>query len=227
MKDEKILVDNGRDQMARFESDIQTTIDRCQALLDTFHLFQDLKTITTEEEFVELIKDPEGYFDNVIVSSVKLDIVGRAKVVPSALAPLVGIDREGWLNIVAGQPVNEGCKPCGKSRIKKGQTAISYQDYLHDKQYICFSDGAFFQNIQELDKKRESYRLYVTNDKQKEVYLHWHSFCDILNAHREKGYCLEQETQSFAQKAGLRYSYATNKFHVDEKLLTAEILKLK
>jgi hypothetical protein len=224
---EKILVSKNLDAVGKFQREVEYVRDKANELIGVFHAFQPWEKITSLPDFIKLCSDPKKTFDETLIANVEIKAVGL-RPDPARLADLFNISRDEFMNLVAGMPVNETeCKPCQKARIRKGEKSIDLVDFEKYQEFLIFKDGAFELDNEAVKVKTESFAIYAETPQQIEVVEHWQRFCEILNKHREKGFCRdEQITQEFAQKAGLSFSEATFKFHVPEQTLVSEIFKL-
>ena len=181
----RILIWNDKNAGNAFEKDVISTAEKCNSLIEAFQSFQDWKKIDTLQDWIDLVTDPGKYFDTVLITSVNLPTGGK-QANPEVLARLVQVDRENYLNIVAGKPIAEGCKPCQKMKIKRGQTAISLSIYKQYQEYLIFNSG-FTLNEESISKKKEDFRIFAETEKQLNYYNHFVDLAKILNEHIEIG----------------------------------------
>lgn len=75
-----------------------------------------------------------------------------------ALAKLLAIERDSYLNLVAGLPVTDlACVPCKKMKVRKDTTAIrpeQYQQYAH---HMIFNSGNFTINEETISNHKDSF----------------------------------------------------------------------
>jgi hypothetical protein len=184
MKD-RILIWNDKNAGNAFEKEVQSTAERCNSLIEAFESFLEGQKISTYQEWIDLCTSPEDYFDKILLASVDLKISGNKKPSPDALSKLVQVDRENYLNIVAGKPIAEGCKPCQKMKIRKGSTAISLSSYKQYQDYLIFNSGNFTINEEIITKKKEDFKIFAETEKQLKYYSHFVDLAKILNEHIE------------------------------------------
>lgn len=201
MRDRKLIWES-KSEATAFEKSVVDTAERCNSLIETFESFQDWMKITTHAEWLELVTDPGTYFDTVLLANVNLSTGGR-QVDPEALSKLVQIDRDSYLNLVAGKPVSDGCKPCQKMKLKRGSTAISLSGYLSDKDYLIFESGQFYLNTEAIEIKKESFKTYLENQNQVEYYQHYLNLGKILNDHIRIGNLGPIQIRELAKITGL------------------------
>lgn len=226
----KILLNEGKDQALAFQQAVQNVMTRSNELIDAWHKWQDFDQVETYDDFLTLINDPVARMDQLLISSVDINIAGgKTKIVPAALAPMLGIDYESWLNLVAGKPIKLDCEPCRKTKIRKGQSVISLQEFKQYEKYLAFQNSRFVVADQAVKEKQETFAVYTTSEQQNELHEFWENACNTLNQLHTKGYFgntafinLQKELQN-----RLMYSYGDNQLHVNESLLTNEVLKIQ
>ncbi|MBN1118229.1 MAG: hypothetical protein JXA77_13555 [Bacteroidales bacterium] len=179
---EKVLISEGRDKAEAFTKDVNEVLEGCNSLINIFHEFQDLTHITTEEEFIELVTDPKEYLDRFLIAAVDLRTTGKAKIDPEQLARLLSIDRDNYLNLVAGIPVTEDCEPCRKvKKVRRGQLAIDLHNYQEYSSYLVFNSGIFTKNIPAIEEKKKSFRVYADSPEALQLVEHYENLCQTLN----------------------------------------------
>ena len=182
MEKRKLIWENKSETIA-FEKDVISTAERCNSLLEIFESFQEWKKITTHSEWLELVGDPGEYFDEVLLANVNMSAGGR-KPDPETAAKLFGIDRDNYLNMVAGKRIVESeCKPCQKLKIRKGTSAISLYQYQSNQDYLTFDSGRFYLNADAIEQKKEGFKIFLETEKQAEYYNHFVNLAKILNEH--------------------------------------------
>ena len=226
MEKRKMIWENKGEAIA-FEKLIVNTMERCNSLIETFELFQDWKRIESLEDWIELISNPQEYFDSVLLASVNLSTGGR-QADPKALARLVQIDRESYLNIVAGKPIAEGCKPCQKMKLKKGTSAISLYQYQSNQDYLTFDSGRFYLNGVTIAKKKEDFKIYADTPSRIEVVNFWQSLCNSLNQYHDKYHINNEDKRLIGKALKLQLSEGfEGTFVINNHALSNEILNTK
>jgi hypothetical protein len=185
MNDKKILIWIDESAKRNFETNVLEVQQRCNELIDLFETFQEWQKVTSYKNWIDLITDPGGYFDKVLLSSVNLSISGNKSPDPGELAKLVSVDRENYLNAVAGKPVKDDCIPCQKTRIRKGKIVISYETYKQYQDFLIFDTGNFYPNQEAIDRKAESFKIWAETDSQISIYELWQNLCKVLNEYDE------------------------------------------
>lgn len=191
---DKVLVFRDLKRADQLRDTVAEVADRCNELTDLFNAFQPWQRITSVAEFEQLVADPAAYFDAVIIENVKITAAGRS-VNAAAAADLFDVDREAFLNIAAGVPVNNPeCKPCAKLRMKPGQRIITANTYNSYSELLEFVDGLFSPDFAALEREVLKYDLYAETDQQREVVEHFDGLCSILNEHKMR-YGLKQSKE--------------------------------
>ena len=126
-----------------FEKDVIAAQLNCNKLIEIFETFQPFQQVRTLKDWLTLVTDPVKTFDDLVISNVNLKVTGTVKIDPAAVAKMISVDRENYLNLVAGKPLKSDCEPCKKISIKKGQTAITLSEFRRYADYLLFIDGGF------------------------------------------------------------------------------------
>ena len=127
---EKKLIYQDRHKRATFEQAVNETVTECNELIVIFEEFQPFMRISSIEDFEILVADPGALFDNLLLENIEIKAAPGMAADPGQLAKLFNLDRENFLNVTAGKPVQrESCIPCQKMRLKPGQSAISPARY--------------------------------------------------------------------------------------------------
>lgn len=135
----------------------------------------------TEDFAWQLVSDPVGQFDELvrINSSIKgvagkpLDIV--------ALAKLLNIDREGWLNdckILIPGSVNQ--------YARQGTTAVYKLSEAH-RPLVSWQEGKFILNEKALAEQLEAYKVYASTPEQIAEVEFWQGVAYTFNCLLTKG----------------------------------------
>jgi hypothetical protein len=182
MKNKEIWYDkNGAEA---FERDVLEELQRCNELADLAEAFQPWQKITSIEDWRDLATDPAGWFDAVLLSNVTLSTGGR-QADPEALARLISIERDNYLNAVAGKPVADGCVPCQKTKFRKGSMAISLNQFNQYKDFLIFDEGRFHLNRDTIKRHKETFKVVLNTDIKVNYYSHYQDMARILNEHIE------------------------------------------
>lgn len=225
---QKILISENRSKVQDLESRVESVMKSAGELIDTFHAFQGWKRIETEEDLFKLLKDPLGMFDDVIISNVHFASTGNLRPNAQILADLFSIERSDYRNMVSGFPVSEDCQSCRKIKSRSRKRSVSLEEFLQFKNFILFDKGKLSLNEDALSAKKESFRIFAETPDQVSLYNYWHSVCDTFNSLILRGYLSMDGVNAIQKSLGGRitFSYATNKLHLNEDLLTNEIMRL-
>ena len=226
---EKILIYTNQGQITEFQKEIKSAQLKCNNLITVFEAFQPWAKIQIIEQWYDLVNDPEKTFDQTMLKAIDLKASGGVTPSPEAVAKMFDIQRENYLNMVAGKPViDPECKPCQKLKKIKGTTAITYSEYKSYESFLIFDSGSFTLNESRINEAKEKFNVYASTPKRVETYNFWLNVCSTLNALQEKNYvgieCL-LAFQKYLQNR-VMYSYATGKLHLNEEILMNEILKI-
>jgi hypothetical protein len=138
---EKIVLNENREQVMAFKRSVQDVIERSNELINRWHLFQDFQQISSYADFLELIRDPVGLLDKLLIGAVNIKSIGTAKLNPEVIASMLNIDRESWVSIIEGKQVKTDCIPCRSMKIRKGKKAITLMEFQQYQEYITFQAG--------------------------------------------------------------------------------------
>lgn len=203
---EQILINERKHKCADLQRQVETTVRRCQDLIDAFHAFQDWKQIETIEDFIQLISDPAKYFDEVLLSNVDLKSTGNRRPDPGHVAKIFDIDRNSWLNLVAGVTIKTDCEPCKKIKIRKGQTAISLSEFSSSSKYLFFDSGKFYLNQEAIDATKETFKVYAISPEQIRIVKHYRDLVTVINDHFKLGLCGWDALEKTAKSLNLLYA---------------------
>ena len=221
-----IYTDNHK--RATFEKAVNETIEGCNNLTEAYHSFQPFDRVTSREDFEELARDPEGTFDRVLIANVNLNAGYGIKPDPATAAQLFNIDRPNYLNLVAGMPIVwDDCQPCKKSRIKKGQRAISFERYRTYSPFMRFDGGEFVANPEAIEDKLKSFDVYAVTEEQKAIYIHFTDLITILNCHLEKYPLPDRTKEAIAKGLNLQLSQGVSGTFVMDKQYISHLIASK
>lgn len=226
---EQILINENRNAVADFQGAVNNVVTRSQELIDQFHEFQSWKRITTIEEFYQLLRDPSGYFDEILLANVEIKSTGNLQPNVEVIATMFNIERDDFRNLTSGFPISEGCQGCKKTTVRKGKRSIGLAEFQEYGKYINFNEGTLSVNEDAVNTKKESFRIFATSPEQTELYNYWHGVVDTLNGLHDRGYLSGESLKTLQKSLNNRvmYSYGTNKLHLNEETLLHELLKLK
>ena len=225
---DKILIFEEVNKKNTFKLNVHHAAERSNALINTFHSFQDWQRIHTLEAFVELCEDPGEYFDALLVKQVETSAIGKGhKLNPAPIAEMLNIDRPNYLNLVSGKPVSEGCEPCGKIKLRPGQQAISLWEFNNFNEFLEFNGEGFTVNEPAVEKYVSGFDFYAETPEEVNVYRHYQELCRLLNRHQAAGQ-INGRALDIARALGLALSQAEfgDFLPYDEKIKYA-ILKLR
>lgn len=222
----KVLLNEGREQAANFQRSVLDVMSRANELIAQWHQFQDFHTVKTYDDFLSLIEDPVAMMDRLLISLVDIKIAGgKTKINAASLAPMLGIDYESWLNLVAGKPIKLDCEPCRKTKIRKGQSVISLQEFRQYEKYITFQNGRFVDNKTVMEEHQMSFQVFAETPAQKATFDHWAKLAEVLNEHKRRGHLGAAAMKTIADLTGLKYVYDTGELYIDEQKVLIETLK--
>jgi hypothetical protein len=222
----KVLIYEDRNSATAFEKSVIDTAERCNSLIETFENFQDWKKITTLQDWLELVDNPKDYFDKILIASVNLSTGGR-QADPSILASLVQIDRESYLNLTAGMPVSEGCKPCQKMKLKKGKSAITLSHYQQFENYLIFNSG-FTINEETIATKLEGFKTFADTPARIEIVTFWTNLVKTLNQYHDRYHITDEDKRLIGKSLKLQLSQGTaGNFIINNQTLSYEIQNIK
>lgn len=206
---EKILINENRSQASDLERNIESVITRSRELLNAFHKYQSFRKITTEDEFRQLLKDPGGFFDQVILEGVNIKRAGGHSPNVEAVAKMYNIQRNDF-----------------RSQTRQ---SISLAQYLNYSGFISFVKGSFKVNQEAVQTAKERFKVFAETPPQIEVFNYWTNVCETLNSLIDQGHLGTQaiETIQKSMNNRLMFSYATSRLHLNDDFITNEILKLK
>ena len=221
---ESILINENRSAVKEFQRTIDTVITRGQDLIDTFHAFQNFKKIKSVEDFYKLLESPAEYFDEILINNVELKATGNLRPNAELVAKMFDIDRDNFLNLTSGLPISEGCEPCKRTKIIKGQRSISLGQYQQYIQYILFNEGILSVNEPAVLERKEQFKKYAKSPEEIKLVKHYHDLVTILNEHMNQGLCGPANIQEVATLLNLRI--VENKVYLNEEILTGLLYKL-
>ncbi len=226
MEKQKIWVDRNRE--ANFLISLQDVKERSNELITQYNSLQNWEKINTLENWLDLVSDPEAYFDRALHENIKVEGTGGKLPNAEKLAELFDIPREAFMNIVQGVSFNiEGCKPCKAQRLKirKGKHCITLSEFTSYQNFLLFSPEGFTQDENKVKEGLKTFEKYTENSQELELYNYWVSIVDLLNSQVKKGYWGPQKLQEGCKLFGLKY--ADNRAYPDEEFIYHEILKMR
>lgn len=191
MENQKIIFRDKKGE-ASFLQSLQEAKDRCNELITVFTEFQPWQKIETLNDWINLITDPEGFYDRVLLENISLNVpaLGKAKPNVEKLAELFDVPREAYMNIIRGIRLNESnCVPCRKKtvRIRTAVPAISLFEYQKYSGLLRFDAGSFIVDEDERREHLKSFNKYPESEAELERYEYWHNLADYLNSHLSDG----------------------------------------
>lgn len=223
---EKIKIYYDRQKADEFEKSVESVQAEANFLIELYHNFQSLKRITTIQEFESLISDPIKEFDKTIQGMVDLKASGGKQVNPEFLAKMFDIDRENFINIIKGQKITEGCKPCQKSKIiRKGELVLRYAEFEKYQEFLLWEKNHFGINEPAVESHKEVFNKYAETPAQIELYNHFQNFQKVLSEHQKRGYV--KDPDQLSKCVGLIYNFQDTNLYLDERTLLNEILKVQ
>ena len=183
----RIKIYTDRHKIVEFERSVNETIEASNSLIRIFEEFQPFMRINSVMDFETLVDDPGALYDHLLTTNVQFNATAGMKVDPGQLAKLFNLDRENFLNLTAGKPVQiENCTPCKKMRLKPGKAAISPERYAAYKAFMNFAEGEFTANEEAVRKHEEAFDTYASTPEQLQTVSHYHDLVQILNEHDAK-----------------------------------------
>jgi hypothetical protein len=164
-----------------FQKSVTAAQMKCNQLIEIYQTFQPFHRISTLKDWMILVRDPVKTYDDVLISNVNLKVTGDRSVDPGPLANMIGLDRESYLNMVSGKPLKSTCLPCQKISVKKGQVAISHEEYQRYQDFLLFIDGGFSINQDEVNEYKKSYDVYAESPAAVDLIDHYEHLVNTLN----------------------------------------------
>lgn len=225
--EEKILVYVEEKKKKDFYNSVDNCRDRVNSLIEIFETFQAWQMITSEDDFIELCRDPRQYFDDVIVENIQLSAGKKFNI--EVAAQLFDIRRAEYLNLVDGLPIlDDECEPCRKVKVKKGQRAILITEYNHYKDFLTFANRRFSVNEAAVEDHVKTFDVYADGMEQLDTFTHFKDMVVILNLHAAKYGLNSSDKQMIAKSLHLYLTDAiSGDFMTDNEYVKNQILKLK
>lgn len=184
---EKVLIFSDRHKRATFEKAVNEAIADCNTLINIFEEFQPFMRIYSLEDAEMLIDNPGALFDQLLIENIEIKAAPGMAADPGQLAQLFSLERDSFLNLTAGKPVQiENCTPCKKMRLKPGKAVISPERYAAYKAFMNFAEGEFTINEEAVRKHEEAFDTYASTPQQLQTVSHYHDLVRILNLHDAK-----------------------------------------
>lgn len=224
----KILISTENNAQRQFVADVQATCEAANSLINLFNTFQPWTTISTIEQFEELVSNPQKYFDNTITVNVHVTARGLT-VDPGQAAKLFNINRDEFLNLCAGLPIEmESCKPCQQVRIKPGKQAVSKREFVAVKEYLNFTAGLFEVDQEAVENSLDRFNVYAETEGQIAVYNRFTGLVDLLNEHTAKYPINSNDRMTIARAFHLQLTRGSEgDFRLNDEYLKNEIIYIK
>lgn len=184
----KIYFDNGR--FSDYEKNITDLCSAANSLITDWHKLQGWHVVTTEAEALELLENPAGRLDAVLIENFPS---GNVKPDAQAVADLYKIDRFGWLQ-----------------RIQKRVNVLA----LKKQPAIKWQGRAFIVLPEVIEAAREKFTIYAETPRQLAIYQHYKNLVSVLNTHGKLGFISTIEMAKIAEAVGL--AYIDNKLMINE-----------
>ncbi len=160
---DKILIYTDRHKRATFEQSVNEAIADCNTLINIFEEFQPFMRIFSLEDAEILINEPGALFDHLLIQNIEIKAAPGMAADPGQLAKLFNLERDAFLNVTSGKPVQiENCSPCKKA------------------------EGEFTINEEAVRKHEEAFDTYASTPQQLQTVSHYHDLVRILNLHDAK-----------------------------------------
>lgn len=228
MKTKEIYFDKAG--FASFEKSCIDTAERCNDLIQIFENFQEWQKIKTLNDWLDLVTDPKAYFDKVLLLNVDLKVTGSRQPDPEVLAKLLAVERDSYLNLVAGLPVADPtCSSCKKMKVRKGATAINIYQYQQFENYLLFNNaGNFTISEEKISIKKDSFKIFADSPEKLEITNFWQSLSDTLNLYHDRYHITADNKMLIAKILKLQLSEGTDgRFIVNTQAVGLEIINLK
>jgi hypothetical protein len=217
-----IYSDSGkRNDFIRSVNDIMLSSNK---LIQAYNSYQDFTIINTLQDFEELFSDPLGMFDKTILQNIDIKAKGNKQPDPAVLSSLFQIDRPGYLAAIgqSGTVIDADCPDCAKKTQSIKVSRIKYNaEYNQFASYLLFVNGFFQLNNNAINEFSDTFNVYAESQDQIDLYNHWQSVCNILNAHNKK-YPLGSASRDQISKA-LKLQQAEGKFVINNISLAEQI----
>jgi hypothetical protein len=186
-----------------FRNEVETVRNKVNSLITAFNETQDFTTIDSQEQFELLIQNPADYFDSILIQNCELKTKTGRKPEASILANLFGINREGYLEAIGWEVVNDfstkgGTKAQPKLIHQKELiTASKYSDF---KAYLVF-DRFFKLNEPAIEEKLNDFDIYAESPETLKLVEHYEELSRVLNEaiifHKVGGIKLQELAKMF------------------------------
>ena len=201
---EKIFIyfDHGR--FSTFESGIQDLCSRANGVINAWHKTQSWHTVETEADALELLSDPAGRLDAVIIENVGMNV---GKVQPNAqkLADLFNVDRTAFLEYVTAK---------AKFTIDRLKA---------NGKFIQWQGRAFVVNAEAVEAEKVKFTVYAETERQKLIFRHYETLRDMLALHGKLGLISTPEMQKVCE--ALQLAYIDNRPMINEIRLSQLIYR--
>jgi hypothetical protein len=233
--EKKILIYDDVRKFRELEEAVQATCQGGNELIEIFESFQTWRVVKTLSDFQELVSDPIGTFDTLLIknSGLNLQATGGLTPKPASLADLLNIDRVNYIALITGEKVGSDCKGCSKlPKIQKSElgSVMNSGTFARYRDYLLFNEKShrFIVNEVVLSEKKKDFQIFATTPDQIAVYNYWHELCDKLNEIYLKGYAGPDLLNDIAKRLNNRliFNFQNYKLMVEETGLLSEILLL-
>jgi hypothetical protein len=226
----KILVHIDSGKQAEFVKAVQLIMSESNRLVSVYHAFQPYNRIKTIDDFIKLVSDPLGEYDEALQCNVSFQESGGRKGDPEIIARLFNLERDDYQSIIKGFMIDPaGCKSCSKTPkiIKNGTPVINLSQYQKYQQYLSWNGSEFVINETLVESEAEKFHVYATTPEAIACHEFWNNACTTLNQLAERGLLGNVYETSKLLKGRITFSYQTNKLSVDALSLAQEISNLK
>jgi hypothetical protein len=167
-----------------FRKEVETVWNKCNILITVFNEGQDFETISTQKEFESLIQNPVSYFDDILIQNCEIKSkVGRMPE-PSMLANLFGINRDGYLEAIGWETVEDSkCKGCTTTQVQliHQKEIITAEKFSYYAAYLLFENRFFKFNEPAIEEKLKEFDIYAESPDQLRLLEHYETLCKVLN----------------------------------------------
>ena len=169
-----------------FETQCKKIKDQANSLIQVLNDLQPFAKIQTRDQAENLILDPLGVYDSIILQNIQLPN-NNLQINVSALASLYNIPRNEFISKIGIDPGHvEGCESCKKPETgKRNKDVLTFEQYETHSKYLAWGNGFFDLNQKKIDLHKDSFNVYASSEKQKEYLKSWENLCKVFNDHIE------------------------------------------
>ncbi len=181
LKKELIYTDKGR--QATFQKQLNDVLFKSNDLIRIFNENQPFIKINNRNEAESLILGTIDFYDSIILQSIRLP-KNNLEVNVSKLCELYSVPRSEFIRLIGLTPDQvSGCATCKPSKtIKlKGENIISADQYNSFSEFLIWENGSFDLNNSTIEIKKQSFCIYIDNEKKAEYYNHYLNLAKVLN----------------------------------------------